>query len=148
MAGEKAAFQLGGGHLVQRGGEAGVVQAADAAGIDQAGGAEGRVLVPARVVRRLVEEREDRRLVPVVEVGVEVARVQQPAAAGQRGRHRKAGAGEVDAAVRPRHRLQGRADVLLLGGVARSEEHTSELQSLMRISYAVFCLKKQTTKTI
>src|SRR3546814_7994233 len=35
----------------------------------------------------------------------------------------------------------------LLGGVCfcadRSEEHTSELQSLMRISYAVFCLKKK-----
>src|SRR3546814_5604100 len=31
---------------------------------------------------------------------------------------------------------------------ARSEEHTSELQSLMRISYAVFCLKKKTTKTL
>src|SRR3546814_295920 len=30
-------------------------------------------------------------------------------------------------------------------GSARSEEHTSELQSLMRISYAVFCLKKQNT---
>src|SRR3546814_2921515 len=29
----------------------------------------------------------------------------------------------------------------------RSEEHTSELQSLMRISYAVFCLKKQTKQT-
>src|SRR3546814_3157116 len=29
---------------------------------------------------------------------------------------------------------------------ARSEEHTSELQSLMRISYAVFCLKKKTPK--
>src|SRR3546814_9719402 len=29
---------------------------------------------------------------------------------------------------------------------ARSEEHTSELQSLMRISYAVFCLKKKNTK--
>src|SRR3546814_6796432 len=28
-------------------------------------------------------------------------------------------------------------------GVTRSEEHTSELQSLMRISYAVFCLKKK-----
>src|SRR3546814_2770619 len=28
----------------------------------------------------------------------------------------------------------------------RSEEHTSELQSLMRISYAVFCLKKQNTR--
>src|SRR3546814_5239454 len=30
---------------------------------------------------------------------------------------------------------------------ARSEEHTSELQSLMRISYAVFCLKKKNTYT-
>src|SRR3546814_6500883 len=30
---------------------------------------------------------------------------------------------------------------------ARSEEHTSELQSLMRISYAVFCLKKKKQKT-
>src|SRR3546814_6210256 len=30
-------------------------------------------------------------------------------------------------------------------GVERSEEHTSELQSLMRISYAVFCLKKKIT---
>src|SRR3546814_5035205 len=34
--------------------------------------------------------------------------------------------------------------VRLLGGdTVRSEEHTSELQSLMRLSYAVFCLKKQ-----
>src|SRR3546814_5250676 len=31
--------------------------------------------------------------------------------------------------------------------LCRSEEHTSELQSLMRISYAVFCLKKQTLNT-
>src|SRR3546814_8514021 len=31
---------------------------------------------------------------------------------------------------------------------ARSEEHTSELQSLMRISYAVFCLKKKTTREL
>src|SRR3546814_8195989 len=31
--------------------------------------------------------------------------------------------------------------------VPRSEEHTSELQSLMRLSYAVFCLKKKTTNT-
>src|SRR3546814_1497979 len=30
-----------------------------------------------------------------------------------------------------------------MGGAMRSEEHTSELQSLMRISYAVFCLKKK-----
>src|SRR3546814_3274779 len=43
------------------------------------------------------------------------------------------------------------ADVGLLGfpnaGKSRSEEHTSELQSLMSISYAVFCLKKKQTKT-
>src|SRR3546814_10847109 len=32
--------------------------------------------------------------------------------------------------------------------LARSEEHTSELQSLMRTSYAVFCLKKKTKSTI
>src|SRR3546814_2053109 len=32
--------------------------------------------------------------------------------------------------------------------LARSEEHTSELQSLMRISYAVFCLKKKKTQQI
>src|SRR3546814_1271017 len=33
------------------------------------------------------------------------------------------------------------------GGPPRSEEHTSELQSLMRISYAVFCLKKKNIQT-
>src|SRR3546814_7995575 len=36
------------------------------------------------------------------------------------------------------------AEVRDLNLAARSEEHTSELQSLMRISYAVFCLKKKT----
>src|SRR3546814_2903516 len=40
-------------------------------------------------------------------------------------------------------------DPLELGQVLRrSEEHTSELQSLMRISYAVFCLKKKNTYSI
>src|SRR3546814_3690127 len=50
--------------------------------------------------------------------------------------------------TRPRHRCSGssrphraRARATRL---ARSEEHTSELQSLMRISYAVFCLQKKT----
>src|SRR3546814_5148978 len=33
------------------------------------------------------------------------------------------------------------------GNAYRSEEHTSELQSLMRISYAVFCLKKKKVRT-
>src|SRR3546814_2911029 len=44
----------------------------------------------------------------------------------------------VDAAVR-----QQGVDIAPLDGLQRSEEHTSELQSLMRISYAVFCLKKK-----
>src|SRR3546814_5125859 len=35
--------------------------------------------------------------------------------------------------------------VLAADAARRSEEHTSELQSLMRISYAVFCLKKKTS---
>src|SRR3546814_1284266 len=35
---------------------------------------------------------------------------------------------------------------LPVGDAERSEEHTSELQSLMRISYAVFCLKKKKNK--
>src|SRR3546814_1751992 len=39
--------------------------------------------------------------------------------------------------------LSGGAEIALW----RSEEHTSELQSLMRISYAVFCLKKKKQKT-
>src|SRR3546814_6877390 len=43
------------------------------------------------------------------------------------------GGTEADVAARPRR---------------RSEEHTSELQSLMRISYAVFCLKKKNTMNI
>src|SRR3546814_3016375 len=34
-----------------------------------------------------------------------------------------------------------------IGAAQRSEEHTSELQSLMRISYAVFCLKKKKNNT-
>src|SRR3546814_4424598 len=44
---------------------------------------------------------------------------------------------------RLRHRTGDQPD---LRRVDRSEEHTSELQSLMRISYAVFCLKKKKNK--
>src|SRR3546814_3099662 len=40
-----------------------------------------------------------------------------------------------------------RESIESLAGGFRSEEHTSELQSLMRISYAVFCLKKKKKKT-
>src|SRR3546814_2914542 len=43
----------------------------------------------------------------------------------------------------PRSGLAGAAVPTTRGSSPRSEEHTSELQSLMRISYAVFCLKKK-----
>src|SRR3546814_3142314 len=47
-------------------------------------------------------------------------------------------------AERPRAQLEAQAFVLEARiGLDRSEEHTSELQSLMRISYAVFCLKQK-----
>src|SRR3546814_2600523 len=44
--------------------------------------------------------------------------------------------------------VPGRRRRVFRGRLVRSEEHTSELQSLMRISYAVFCLKKKTKTTI
>src|SRR3546814_1798475 len=51
---------------------------------------------------------------------------------------------EEDDLARPeRHMGHVRLLLLRLDQLHRSEEHTSELQSLMRISYAVFCLKKK-----
>src|SRR3546814_10198589 len=57
--------------------------------------------------------------------------------------------GAVDSPGRRGHAGQGsarRAHCHARSTWQRSEEHTSELQSLMRISYAVFCLKKKTNK--
>src|SRR3546814_6871401 len=52
----------------------------------------------------------------------------------------------ADAAAPPRQHAVAAGETV---AAQRSEEHTSELQSLMRISYAVFCLKKKTrTQTI
>src|SRR3546814_549102 len=51
---------------------------------------------------------------------------------------------DVDAA----HWHTGQREGDLPGKPTRSEEHTSELQSLMRISYAVFCLKKKNNKIL
>src|SRR3546814_7520464 len=53
----------------------------------------------------------------------------------------------AERAVERGHRAAGLPDDLAEGGAPRSEEHTSELQSLMRISYAVFCLQKKTKNT-
>src|SRR3546814_8463632 len=68
-----------------------------------------------------------------VAVAAADARPGQAPEAGQRGIRRTSDPG------RPRHPPDR--------GRMRSEEHTSELQSLMRISYAVFCLKKKTNTT-
>src|SRR3546814_1500227 len=54
---------------------------------------------------------------------------------------------EVSAYAQPGRPAQHNLNYWQFGdylGIGRSEEHTSELQSLMRISYAVFCLKKKT----
>src|SRR3546814_9061603 len=64
-----------------------------------------------------------------VEADLEVVRHHQP---GQRERMRRA----AHILLHQLHRCGGL-------DIERSEEHTSELQSLMRISYAVFCLKKK-----
>src|SRR3546814_3246289 len=67
---------------------------------------------------------------------------------GEIGSARQSAAGAVDApflcqrAGLPEHAARDHDDA------GRSEEHTSELQSLMRISYAVFCLKKKIKYTI
>src|SRR3546814_1738465 len=70
-----------------------------------------------------------------------------PAHQSSETRHRSA------AACFQRRLLPPGIEILVLNGngnhpPVRSEEHTSELQSLMRISYAVFCLKKQTNNHI
>src|SRR3546814_1069869 len=57
--------------------------------------------------------------------------------------HRAAGAGQRGLLLAREDRGEASARRSGLSGL-RSEEHTSELQSLMRISYAVFCLKKKT----
>src|SRR3546814_3456424 len=76
----------------------------------------------------------------------------QPAAAGhrQRPQDRRRGVSHPVRRLEPPHRRrQHRAQCRSRRRPAgrRSEEHTSELQSLMRISYAVFCLKKKKKHT-
>src|SRR3546814_9453317 len=64
---------------------------------------------------------------------------------------RKAGLASSKPAIRSPARPAGRVGPVGLRRSTRSdrsEEHTSELQSLMRISYAVFCLKKKTQETL
>src|SRR3546814_3208050 len=69
-------------------------------------------------------------------VGRQVDLVQLIAIADAAGDHRH---GQAGGGLAVEQELKGRA----FARVERSEEHTSELQSLMRISYAVFCLKNK-----
>src|SRR3546814_7922005 len=89
-----------------------------------------------------------------IQIGIELpdtdavaARLQQSREASRHQTFAKRGDHAAGDKNEPRH---GRKDLLNGRGTAqaveRSEEHTSELQSLMRISYAVFCLKKKKTQ--
>src|SRR3546814_3220065 len=60
--------------------------------------------------------------------------------------HRQSEGEQQNGPIAVRHPQQGK-EALILTNAPRSEEHTSELQSLMRTSYAVFCLKKTNTTT-
>src|SRR3546814_7990300 len=64
-------------------------------------------------------------------------------------RSREANRASMSKTARRRSPTPARSTVkaAILASTRRSEEHTSELQSLMRISYAVFCLKKKKNKT-
>src|SRR3546814_5467882 len=63
---------------------------------------------------------------------------------GERGPVKVAAIGPLNLAATP---LSGELSAANAALLDRSEEHTSELQSLMRISYAVFCLKKKKNNT-
>src|SRR3546814_5529019 len=77
--------------------------------------------------------------------GQACSRRRRPAGAAVEGRYRESAEGRGP--VRPERLGQiQRAARALLRRMVRSEEHTSELQSLMRISYAVFCSKKKKKK--
>src|SRR3546814_2346254 len=74
--------------------------------------------------------------------GAPISRASTKVSVTLRGRAAKSAAGRLWLTGRAISTLQYRK----ASTAVRSEEHTSELQSLMRISYAVFCLKKKKTK--
>src|SRR3546814_10917001 len=76
---------------------------------------------------------DEARVHPVLDVAVAAA-------------HLHRGGGDADVVAAGAELEQRRQDAQQLRR-RRSEEHTSELQSLMRISYAVFCLKKKKLRT-
>src|SRR3546814_4881012 len=125
-----------------------------AVGAETNGAGEGRVHQDDAGARRVRERGIDRR--PVMAGDQRIRECMGQARAARRGIFVELETGMIPAmsdqksvtgarlqndVVRPDSRQDERN-----GGEIRSEEHTSELQSLMRISYAVFCLKKQKNK--
>src|SRR3546814_3756240 len=85
----------------------------------------------------------------IIEGGVKLVETAGPKSSDHWARLKGAGIRIIHKCVAVRHALSAEragVDAISIDGFecARSEEHTSELQSLMRISYAVFCLKKKT----
>src|SRR3546814_4121441 len=101
---------------------------------------EAAIAVPREPrVARCVRKSRNRRIVePEVEDGVHHPRHRHARARADRDQERVCGIAEALAGDALDMRDARRH-------LFRSEEHTSELQSLMRISYAVFCLKKKNT---
>src|SRR3546814_9713786 len=87
-----------------------------------------------RLVRDLLERKRDPHT---------VARRRAPVIV----KHERHAASPSPSASRSALRSSATLIIAVIGSASRSEEHTSELQSLMRISYAVFCLKKTTKNT-
>src|SRR3546814_3201160 len=93
-------------------------------------------LYSLRLEARVVTDPGGRRLLTL-----DVARIQPKRCAERQVPHTK---GAIPAELDIIFASTG-SEVDVAGLIDRSEEHTSELQSLMRISYAVFCLKKKKT---
>src|SRR3546814_9382451 len=100
---------------------------------------------------RDADEGDQRRVAPVpVDLDRDEAARRLEPEGRPAGHHRDPAAVDCPAPERDRCMAAHGAVALLVReqhGEIRSEEHTSELQSLMRISYAVFCLKKKINKT-
>src|SRR3546814_3142534 len=80
-------------------------------------------------------------------IGSVTARAVKGSGARGRAQGRREYRRRAERCQRAPRRCAGRLRARGAARAARSEEHTSELQSLMRISYAVFCLKKKKNKT-
>src|SRR3546814_1654081 len=105
----------------------------------------GKTTTTAKIAKRLTDKGRKKVMMASLDVARPAAQEQLRVLGEQTGVATLpivAGQQPVDIARRALQaaKLQG-FDVVMLD---RSEEHTSELQSLMRISYAVFCLKKKT----